>query len=538
MAAVGAPPGRHALDGAASDSDAVFLGGSQPNNQSFTFRNRKLLAVAAAATLALGATVSLASRPTVSAVPAGAAPAAAPALWQAVPTTRCAAKWENCNTTRCCLTPGTQCYQKDAEYAMCWPFCSKGPWPIDVDHRPWSCKELGPRRSGIPPRDYFAEPAKNWTATRCSGAKESCGLTRCCSEPGQACYVQSKSLAACTYGCPPGKWDCPQLGGLTPGSGEKEWTKIPKTRCADKWENCNTTKCCRTPGTQCYKKDDKYAMCWPECISGRNPIDLTPAKWNCSKLGPRLPGQAPESYGHEKVHPWVAKVCAKSGSNCSKPGCCRDAGLACYQKNASWAGCLPTCVAGSAQPYDTDDSPWNCTQVSMRTPGTFLGQAPAKWVLDKCAGPDENCANSKCCKDKGYACRKKNASFAKCLAWGCDPGHPLLADWDGPQPWDCSVLGAPMPAPKGTPWVHLTRAPWAQWHCSPVGKSCKESRCCQDRRKTCFEKNPGWAQCMTWCDAGVHVGDWSPTPWSCRVLGPIMSEPGWGPGYEEAHLTP
>lgn len=71
-----------------------------------------------------------------------------------------------------------------------------------------------------------------------------------------------------------------------------------------------------------------------------------------------------------------------------------------------------------------------------------------------------------------------------------------------------------------------------QWHtpwscqalnrggCSKVKENCNVTKCCQDPTLTCFEKNAEFATCTTSCQPGIHPKDakqWR-TPWSCQAL--------------------
>merc|ERR1712014_179220 len=57
--------------------------------------------------------------------------------------------------------------------------------------------------------------------------------------------------------------------------------------------------------------------------------------------------------------------------------------------------------------------------------------------------------------------------------------------------------------------------------CSAVGDDCRQSKCCSDAGKTCYEKNEYWGGCRDSCAAG-EIDPTDPvqyqTPWSCKQL--------------------
>lgn len=77
----------------------------------------------------------------------------------------------------------------------------------------------------------------------------------------------------------------------------------------------------------------------------------------------------------------------------------------------------------------------------------------------------------------------------------------------------CSASGWPCVPPK----------------CAGQSNGCKREECCQVDSETCFEKDAGWAQCMTSCAPGIHTTDAKEyqTPWSCQAMGQPMPGPPW-----------
>merc|ERR1712113_525152 len=104
-----------------------------------------------------------------------------------------------------------------------------------------------------------------------------------------------------------------------------------------------------------------------------------------------------------------------AGENCNKTRCCKAPGTACYQKDKEWAACRIDCVPGP-YPVDDNDSPWNCTQLGMHTPGVPITPVTVgKWVKKECSQANENCIDSRCCSGEGFQCFEKNAKKAQCL---------------------------------------------------------------------------------------------------------------------------
>lgn len=68
------------------------------------------------------------------------------------------------------------------------------------------------------------------------------------------------------------------------------------------------------------------------------------------------------------------------------------------------------------------------------------------------------------------------------------------------------------------------------WSCTPLNRdacsttkgNCNVTKCCQDDTLTCHEKNAEFAKCDKACVKGKHADDEPPwnTPWSCNVLTP------------------
>mmetsp|Transcript_28739 Transcript_28739/g.89678 ORF Transcript_28739/g.89678 Transcript_28739/m.89678 type:complete len:625 (+) Transcript_28739:82-1956(+) len=297
----------------------------------------------------------------------------------------CSATHENCNATRCCKVPGTQCYMKaDRMWALCRPSCHPGPDPTDIDDTPWTCKTLGERAPG-----HFKAPlnimrAAPWVAKQCVEPGTNCNETRCCSQPGTACYRKNAAWASCKAGCIPGPdpsdadgnpWDCEQLGMRTPGI--PPWPSAPAKwvakACASDGEDCSELRCCVGAGMQCFKKNEHAAKCLVGCHPGVHMDDDNDHPWNCTPLGGRTPGKA--AIAVRGPGKWVKENCSKTGTeNCLHTRCCKEEGMQCYRNDDKWAGCLPSCtqwkkmeVNGELVNEKTNKS-WSCEKLGTRTP--------------------------------------------------------------------------------------------------------------------------------------------------------------------------
>eukprot|EP00419_Tripos_fusus_P032539 CAMPEP_0172787086 /NCGR_PEP_ID=MMETSP1074-20121228/206274_1 /TAXON_ID=2916 /ORGANISM="Ceratium fusus, Strain PA161109" /LENGTH=477 /DNA_ID=CAMNT_0013624107 /DNA_START=730 /DNA_END=2161 /DNA_ORIENTATION=- len=136
--------------------------------------------------------------------------------------------------------------------------------------------------------------------------------------------------------------------------------------------------------------------------------------WRCKQLGGRTPGVAPAP----KTAEWVSKFCAKKNESCLLQKCCRDPGHTCFQKDGNFARCGHTCAKGMHLDDQDNWKNWTCKQLGGRTPGPVLVPRPQKlapWVKDHCADMHENCAVSKCCKDKNMQCFEQQPGHAQCL---------------------------------------------------------------------------------------------------------------------------
>jgi len=206
----------------------------------------------------------------------------------------CSDDGDDCTNTKCCKSGGMQCYEKNEYWATCRAECTPGPNMKEKDWKPWSCKELGPRKPGAAP----------WVQQRCAHGGEPCAAKGCCAVPGHQCYTQSQYYSQCKPSCTPGEkanpwdtpWKCDKVGMRTPARADNDksvrgmvsaWV-VP--RCAAGGENCLKSQCCHAIGHQCYQKNDYWASCRPECTTDPDKADNS--TWNCKTLGPRSWGLA------------------------------------------------------------------------------------------------------------------------------------------------------------------------------------------------------------------------------------------------------
>jgi len=310
--------------------------------------------------------------------------------------------------------------------------------------------------------------------------------------------------------------------------------KASKKNCSKMDENCFETKCCSTPGTQCYAKQDGWAACKVSCNPGPDPVDANADHWSCKELGPRSPGPAPPPNYALKKAAWVDKKCAGNGESCEKSMCCKASGTQCYRKVKGWAACKETCVAGGPDVTDSNSDPWDCKALGSRTPGVAASEAhAASWVKENCSDVGKDCTDTKCCKAMGHTCYAKNDKWSMCMP-KCTPG-PLLTDKEWGI-WSCKELGGRTP---GVPQQAGSVRPqkWVEHNCSKAGDDCSKTMCCAGETLQCYQKDKKWASCMRGCNPGhPQKGDKNKDPWSCKPLGPRTPRPWANPSLYCFHV--
>mmetsp|Transcript_78871 Transcript_78871/g.152306 ORF Transcript_78871/g.152306 Transcript_78871/m.152306 type:complete len:622 (-) Transcript_78871:430-2295(-) len=315
---------------------------------------------------------------------------------------QCSSKDDNCNKTKCCTAAGAQCYAKDDSFAMCRGECTPGLDPVDPHPTAWSCEKIGERTPG-----HFA--TSGW-------------------EPKAA------------------KW-------------------VLKT-CANSSENCLKSGCCKDGGHACFKKNNSWARCKPSCSDGPDPTDVDNRPWNCQQLGGKTPGKPDPA----KAASWVDDLCTASNESCAHSRCCKDPAHVCFEKNSSYARCRTRCTVGEDLTDPTGWTKWSCKQLGGRTPGSHNiaphEQKLAPWVKEHCSDYGENCASSKCCKDKTAQCYEKFPGHGECM-YKCLKDHKEFSHhkqcakeakgntsdackYDG-KTWTCRELGPRTLRPWGWP---------------------------------------------------------------------------------------
>merc|ERR1712032_1657395 len=82
-------------------------------------------------------------------------------------------------------------------------------------------------------------------------------------------------------------------------------TPAPAPDCSGEFENCAISMCCKDVGLFCYKKDEYWAGCRPDCNIGVHEHDVYPwnTPWTCDVLD--LDPSAPEPTGENLDEPMM-----------------------------------------------------------------------------------------------------------------------------------------------------------------------------------------------------------------------------------------
>jgi hypothetical protein len=226
--------------------------------------------------------------------------------------------------------------------------------------------------------------------------------------------------------------------------------------------------------------------------------------------------------------------------DCSTSKCCQDIGWQCFQKNASFAGCLEKC--DSSVLLKAGKGKWTCKAIGK----PFL-----------CAGLKENCMDSGCCADVGHQCYAKNSNYAQCLQT-CAPEEMRAYD-PRKEAWSCEPIGQRYTLDYRNDYFQdkdhrldhmrgvLEVEPWVK-NCSHIGDDCSSTKCCAWSGFKCYRKDDGFAGCLQRCHPGKWNGGeaqmpmvqegkplsnppahWNvtfkvapPGPWSCQALKPAL----------------
>ncbi|CAK0878315.1 unnamed protein product [Prorocentrum cordatum] len=213
-------------------------------------------------------------------------------------------------------------------------------------------------------------------------------------------------------------------------------------------------KCC--PGTRCDEKHGgRCALRLPAPVpqdlagnssnSSSNSSNGTLTAWANSSNGTLTAWGAASAAAAEPAADWQ---CAESGQSCLDSRCCRHPGHTCFRQHEWWASCNATCSKNST--WDVGQQAW----VSVEASGlswsceVLTASNPSRIMRDprpgNCAGPGEQCASSKCCRDSGSRCFRKDKYWASCNTT-CNPHRR----WDGgawawvdsdKKEWECEEV--------------------------------------------------------------------------------------------------
>lgn len=261
----------------------------------------------------------------------------------------------------------------------------------------------------------------------------------------------------------------------TEGSESGAGTDSGKQQCSNDKENCTETKCCSSPGLVCYMKNANWSSCLQQCEPGKPaPFDAPPydTPWDCTVLGPPEALNSESSSAEPAVSPSEApsensmtttgdmlttgdfgKVsedraqCSTDAEDCRLTGCCQDPGQQCYEKNEYWGGCRSWCNDGEIFPGDgpENQSPWSCkiiTKDDVQVVNFDDG-------VDRshCSAKEEDCRDSKCCKNPALSCFEKNDKWASCHLHCVEGVHAAdPPEWQ--TEWSCKVLSADSAEPS------------------------------------------------------------------------------------------
>jgi len=267
----------------------------------------------------------------------------------------CSRGTDSCLSSKCCAEPGQQCYQQDANFAMCRPSCTPGPDPTFSDGTPWTCATLGERSAG----EYA-----------CGKPGQDCRSSQCCADSGMQCYQKNESFATCKAECVAGgpdltdidgtPWTCKELGARTPG--KQAWVDEV---CASGWQSCTEKRCCKVEGEQCYLQSAYFGEC--KALNA-----CSDPGWSCKTSGSRTPTQ-PAKGGI--LSPWTQSQCNQENEGCLDSKCCLGMELQCYAKNDGWAQCMQSCAPG---PHAEDhNETWSCTPLGPRAYGLAVKGSPS-----------------------------------------------------------------------------------------------------------------------------------------------------------------
>jgi hypothetical protein len=235
----------------------------------------------------------------------------------------CTQDGESCATSKCCTNPGSTCFKKNDYWSSCNATCNpynkweNGQW-VHKDYKVWDCKAE-------------SQPT-------CTADGQDCSASKCCSQWGSTCYKKNDHWASCNATCNPYyKWEHDQWV----HKDYKVWDckALSRPPCTHDGENCDASRCCISPGSTCYKKNEYWASCNQSCTQNwkweNNHWVEKPADekiWDCDVLSH---GEKPDHSGEDITCEAKAEKecfkCEQENGNCKE--CRWDSRIACCMRN-------------------------------------------------------------------------------------------------------------------------------------------------------------------------------------------------------------
>merc|ERR1719264_1935618 len=147
--------------------------------------------------------------------------------------------------------------------------------------------------------------------------------------------------------------DLPTNGAASGGTGAaSSGTGIggEDTTCSEDGKNCQVSKCCTNPESQCWKLTEFFSNCttiYRDLPVGTMTLDL-PANGAASSGTGSVGGTDSNGTGDASSGSAPTEgVCVEDDQNCMVSKCCLQAGSTCFQTNDIFASCSSTCSKGS-----------------------------------------------------------------------------------------------------------------------------------------------------------------------------------------------
>jgi len=257
----------------------------------------------------------------------------------------CTTDGESCADSKCCTNPGSTCWKKNDYWSSCNATCNPynkwedGQW-VHKDYKVWDCQAE-------------SQPT-------CTADGQDCSQGKCCSQWGSTCYKKNDGWASCNATCNPYyKWENNQWV----HKDYKVWDckALSNPPCTHDGQSCESSKCCISPGSTCYKKNEYWASCNQSCTQNwkweNNHWVEKPADekiWDCTVLSD---GESPKHPGEDVTCEAEAETkCAgceekeeKEGAQGQCKECRWDHRIECCKKNDGGKS-TETCCAEEGVP--------------------------------------------------------------------------------------------------------------------------------------------------------------------------------------------